>query len=234
MSADLLAFGAHPDDVELGVGGLIHQLAQTGKTVVIADMTRGEMASRGTVEERHAAAKAAGKIMGVTERVNLGLPDGRLEDNDAQREAVLGVIRRFKPKTILAPMTPDRHPDHEAAHHLVRHANFFAGLSKMLPGDTAHRAERIYYYYPYHESDRMPTFIVDVSAHFEEKLNALRAHRSQFFNPEYSGTDTLVASEAFWKNIEHRAAALGSRIGVAFGEALFSLDPVGVEGVPGL
>lgn len=234
MSVDVLAFGAHPDDVELGVGGIVHKLTSSGHSVAIADLTCGELSSRGTVQLRTEESMEAARRLGVLERVSLELPDGHLATTGAQREAVLRAIRLFRPRILLAPMTPDRHPDHEAAHLLVRSANFLAGLQKLAPGEKPCRAERVYYYHAYYEPDVTPSVIMDVSEHFEAKLNALRAYQSQFHNPEFDGPETLISSEQFWKNIEHRAARLGSRIDVNYGEALFSLDPIGVTTLPGL
>ena len=123
---------------------------------------------------------------------------------------------------------------HEAAHALVRSAHFLSGVQKFPSEEAPFRAERLYFYHAYYEADEMPALIVDVTDHFAVKREALQAYRSQFWNPDYDGAETLVSSERFWHNIEHRAARLGARIGATYGEAVFSLDPVGVQILPGL
>ncbi len=228
MTVDVLAVGAHPDDVELGVGGLIHKLTQRGHSVAILDLTRGEMSSRGTVEERAKEAAAAAKILGLAERCNAGLPDGGVANTHEQQLEVIPFVRRFRPKVLLATMDHDRHPDHRAAHHLVRDAAYFSGLSRIVTGEPPYRPPATYYFHPYQEHD-MPGMIVDISDHFEVKLEALRAHASQFFNPAYDGPATHISSQAFWDSIRTRAAYWGSRIGVEYGEALYTDGPAGID-----
>lgn len=230
MKADVLAIGAHPDDVELGVGGLIHKLTQHGRTVVILDLTQGEMGTRGTPELRAAEATEAARILGVTARENADLPDGGLANTADQQRRMIPFIRKYRPSIVLAPMVPDRHPDHQAAHALVRDANFFAGLERIETGQERYRARSLYFYHPYFEA-AMPTFVMDVSEHFKVKLEALSAYKSQFYNPERVEPETLVASKEFWESIEKRAAYWGSRVGVAYGEALYVEGPMKAEGM---
>jgi N-acetylglucosamine malate deacetylase 1 len=234
VSIDLLAVGAHPDDVELGVGGLIHKSATRGLGVAILDLTRGELATRGSVEERQAEAEEAARRLGVMKRVNAGLSDGCVANTDEQRQAVIQAIRLFRPKVILAPMRQDRHPDHDAAHGLVRDANFLAGLARIETDAPPHRAAHIYYYHPYDEDPGPAGLVIDISEHFEAKLDALRAYGSQFHNPTYEGRDTFVASAAFWDLIQVRAAYWGRRIGVDYGEPLYTAEPIGLDLPPGL
>lgn len=233
MTVDVLAVGAHPDDVELGVGGLVHKLAQHGRTVGILDLTHGEMGTRGSVEERAAEAANAARILGVTRRENAGLPDGALANTHEQQLRVIPYLRSFRPKILIAPMNGDRHPDHRAAHELVRDAAYFAGLAKIKTDHEPFRPQRVYCYHPYNE-DQPPQLIVDISEHFEAKLEALRAHASQFHNPDYPGKSTWISSEAFWESIRIRAAYWGGRIRAAYGEPLYADGPVGVSLPPGL
>ncbi|MBI1321513.1 MAG: bacillithiol biosynthesis deacetylase BshB1 [Candidatus Hydrogenedens sp.] len=226
---DILAFGAHPDDAELGVGGQLHKAAKRGFRVVIADLTRGEMGTRGTPEERAVEAAQAAELLGVSARINAGLPDAGLADSPEQREAVIRIIREHRPRTILAPMKPDRHPDHEAAHDLIRSANFYSGLAKVDTGQPPYRAPALYFYYAYFTGDAPPAFVVDVSGHFDQKLSALRAYRSQLFNPERDEPQTFVSTEEFWEDIATRALFWGARIGVRYGEPLYHFGPVGLE-----
>ncbi len=229
MSSNILVFGAHPDDAELGVGGIIAKLTGGGHAVTIADMTAGEMSSRGTVEERRLEAAESGKILGIKERVCLELPDSKLENNEAQRLEIVACIRRFTPLFIFAPMAPDRHPDHSVAHALVRDAHFLSGLHKLKTDVPPHRAERIYYYHAYYESLTTPTLVVNVSETYTQKINALCAYVSQLYHPGYSGVETHVSSKAFWDDIEVRARFWGRRIGVEFGEPLYTELPLGVN-----
>lgn len=227
--SDILAFGAHPDDTELGVGGQLHKAAKRGFRVVMADLTRGEMGTRGTPEERAAEAQQSAALLGVGTRINAGLPDAGLANTPEQRDAVIRIIREHRPRTILAPMTPDRHPDHEAAHELIRAANFYSGLAKVDTGQAPYRAPAVYFYYAYYSGDALPSFVVDISGHFDQKLSALRAYRSQFHNPNRSEPETFVSTEEFWEDIATRALFWGARIGVRYGEPLYHIGPVGLD-----
>ncbi|HOZ49447.1 MAG TPA: bacillithiol biosynthesis deacetylase BshB1 [Candidatus Hydrogenedentes bacterium] len=234
MNVDVLAVGAHPDDVELGIGGLVHKLATAGYAVGILDLTRGEMSTRGSVEERVIEARAAGVCLGVAVRTCAGLPDGALANTTEQQRAVIPFLRMGRPRILMAPMADDRHPDHNAAHALVRDANYFAGLARIETGHEPYRAPRLYYYHPYFEDHAIPQFVVDISDHFAAKIAALRAHASQFHNPAYQGMPTFISSETFWNAIETRAAYWGARIGVRYGEPLCADGPLGIELPPGL
>ncbi len=233
MNVDVLAVGAHPDDVELGVGGLLHKLTQRGLNVAILDLTRGEMSSRGTVEERASEAARGAAILGVAQRENAELPDGGVANTREQQSRVIPFIRRFRPRVLLATMDSDRHPDHRAAHALVRDAAYFSGLKRIETDAEPYRPLVIYYYHPYFE-DGTPPLIVDISEHFEVKLEALRAHASQFFNPSYEGAPTFISTSSFWESIRTRAAYWGTRINSAYGEALYAPGPVALDIPPGL
>lgn len=228
MNADVLAIGAHPDDVELGVGGLLHKLSQRGRRVVILDLTRGEMGTRGTVEERAAEGEAAARILGAAARDTVGLPDGGLANTTEQQRRLIPFFRLYRPSVVLAHGQPDRHPDHLAAHALVRDANFFSGLARIDTGLEPYRAPAVYFYRPYYDFE-MPKLIVDISEHMDAKMAALRAHASQFYNPAYGESNTLISSKAFWDGIETRAAYWGSQIGARYGEPLFSLGPIAFD-----
>lgn len=243
MTVDILAIGAHPDDVEIGIGGLVRKLADQGYRVGILDLTQGELGTRGSVEERRAEAAHAAEILGVAVRENAGLPDGGVADSEDQRLAVIPHLRTLRPRMILAPMRHDQHPDHEAAHYLVRNANHFAGLAKMMPetAESRWRTPRVLYYSVYTEP-AIPDLIVDVTGQFDAKLDALRAFRSQFHNPDYDGQETWVSTAAFWETIRTRAQYWGARLGVpgeihqgpAYAECLFHDGPIPVQTLPGL
>lgn len=234
MPLDVLAIGAHPDDVELGVGGTLLKLMGQGHSVGILDLTRGESGSRGTVEERLAEAEDAARQLGVDLRENAGLPDGGLANTPEQRLKVIPFIRRLRPKIILSHMDGDRHPDHNAVYGLVRDANFFAGVASIETDEEPFRAPRLYCYRPYSDTGREPDLIVDITGFMEKKLAILGAYRSQLHNPDYAGPKTLASSAEFWETIQVRAAYWGRRIGTAHGEALYADGPVGITELPGL
>lgn len=232
-AVDVLAVGAHPDDAELGIGGLLHKLARRGYRVGILDLTRGEMSTRGTVEERAAEAAEAARILGAVRRENAALPDAGVANTAEFQRRVIPFLRSFRPRILLATMDNDRHPDHSAAHHLIRDASDFAGLARIVTGHEPYRPRVLYGYHPYREHG-MPGLIVDISDDFDAKIEALRAHASQFFNPAYGAPTTYISGEAFWESIRTRAAYWGSRIGVRYGEALYAREAVGVDLPPGL
>lgn len=234
MTVDVLAIGAHPDDADLGVGGLLCKLAHAGKRAAILDLTEGELSSRGTVEERRQEAEESARILGLAERRNAGLPDGGVANVPDQRLILIRAIRALCPRVLLAPMVPDRHPDHAAAHNLAKDANFFAGVHGIDTGQAPHRAEAVYYYHAYQEIEREPTHVVDISTVFGQKLDAIRAFRSQFYNPDYPGPATHIASRVFWEQIETRAAYWGGRTGVSHGEPLYGTMPVAMNLPPEL
>jgi bacillithiol biosynthesis deacetylase BshB1 len=233
MTVDVLAVGAHPDDADIGVGGTLLLSASRGAATAILDLTRGEASTRGTVEERARESASAAKILRVAERRNTALPDGRLANTTEFQRQIIPVIREFRPRVVLAPLANDRHPDHKAAHALIRDAVYFSGLRSIDTGQDAWRPPVVLYYTVYIDPV-IPAAIVDISKHFQAKLEALRAYSSQLHNPAYNAPETFVSSEAFWKSIEARAAYWGGRIGVAYGEPLYGDGPIGLNGLPGL
>lgn len=233
MTVEILAIGAHPDDADIGVGGILCAAAAAGHTVDILDLSQGELGTRGTPAERAAEALEAARILGIRGRHNAHLPDGGIANTPEQRVAVVRHLRHLRPRIVLSPMGQDRHPDHDAAHELVRDALHLAGLSKLACEGSPHRPERVFYYRVYGD-DSAPACVVNVTPVFDTKLEALRAFRSQFHNPSYDAPETFVSSPAFWDGIKTRAAYWGSRIGVAYAEPLHTLGPLGVDSLPGL
>jgi N-acetylglucosamine malate deacetylase 1 len=226
VPVDVLAFGPHPDDVELGCGGTLAALAGRGRGVGIVDLTRGEMATRGTPETRAAEAAAAARILGARFRVNLDLGDGDLRTDRAAQLRVVDAVRRARPRLVLAPWTEDRHPDHERGGRLVAEAAWYAGLAKLETGIPAHRPDQVVFYAAY--ALLAPTFLVDVTGTFETKRSALRAYRSQFHDPSAPATgapETYVSSKSFWDGVEARACAYGRVANVAFAEGFVSKAP---------
>ncbi|MBK9061722.1 MAG: bacillithiol biosynthesis deacetylase BshB1 [Acidobacteria bacterium] len=229
VPVDVLAFGPHPDDVELGCGGTLASLAGRGRGVGIVDLTRGEMATRGNPETRAAEAAEAARLLGARFRVNLDLGDGDLRTDRAAQLLVVEAVRRARPRLVFAPVTEDRHPDHERAGRLVAEAAWYAGLAKLETGLPAHRPDQVVFYAAY--ALLPPTFLVDVTATFGTKRAALRAYRSQFHDAERSGDagarepETYVSSKSFWDGVEARACAYGRIANVAYAEGFVSKVP---------
>lgn len=233
-TVDVLALGAHPDDADLGVGGTLLALQKQGYATGIVDLTEGELGSRGTPGERIDEAREAAERLYLAHRSSARLPDGGIQNNDGQRRAIIPIIRRLRPKVLLVHQPPDRHPDHIAAAALSRDANFFAGVTSIGTGEEPYRAPTVIGFRPYYDDDHEPELIMDISDVFEEKLEALRAYKSQFFNPEYEGPQTYIASQDFWQSIEVRARYWGRRGGCKFGEPLFYNGALPVHTLPGL
>ncbi len=232
MKLDVLAIGAHPDDVELSCGGTVAKLVKQGRSVGILDLTRGELGTRGTPETREAEATEAARILGVHVRENLDLPDGHIEIHHANMLRIVQLIRKYKPDVLLFPHWLERHPDHEHTHALCREAWFFAGLEKIETTVFGVKQEpfrpRAYYHYmQWYEF--VPAFVVDISEEFEQRMQAVRAYRSQFYNPDSDERETSLSSPDFLHFMETRFAYYGHRIGRKYGEPFFSVNMVGVE-----
>lgn len=235
---DVLVLAAHPDDAELCAGGTICTMTQAGYAVGVVDFTRGELGSRGTPEGRLSEAEEAARIMQLAMRDNLGIPDGGIENTPHNREKVIRVIRRCRPHIVLINPMECRHPDHGRAAQLSIDAMFYAGLRKIETADEdgspqqPWRPNHVLHYMQAVEFT--PTFVVDVTAVWEQRIRALRAFRSQFHNPDYEArdgeVDTFVSNPAFFEWIEARARAYGYKVGATFGEPfLYRHGPVGVQ-----
>lgn len=213
---DALAFGPHPDDIELGCGGTLIKLADLGYSTVLVDMTRGEMSTRGTVEMRAAEAATAAKVLGAAARENLGLRDGHIRPDDHARRRVVEVVRRYRPQLVFIPYHQDRHPDHYNGSQLAYEGVFMAGLARYETGQPSHRPAQVLYYMRWDEFE--PTFVVDISAQYERKMEAVWAYASQFKADDAScGQTRLTTPEYHWK-LEHQMAYYGSLIQKRYGE----------------
>src|SRR5688572_7972466 len=226
--ADVLAIGAHPDDVELTMGGLLLRLRDAGKSVALLDLTRGEGGTRGTPEGRAKEAAAAAALLGAEERVILDHGDGRLAATEDVRRSVVDAIRRFRPSLVLAPLHDDLHPDHAAAGEAVRSVRYVCGMTKWSPGPHAPHRPRTFLHSMHHSCDRPPALVVDVSAVFERKIALVRCFASQLHDPASREPRTNIASEDFLPRWEARHRWFGERIGVRYGEPYFSDGPVAV------
>lgn len=237
MKVDILAIGAHPDDIELSASGtLIHQIA-LGKTVAIMDLTEGELGSRGTIETRYKEAAAASKIMGISDRVNLNLGDGFFELNKANKIKIIEQIRRYQPEVVLVNAHSDRHPDHGRGATLAKEACFLSGLLKIETSWEGEKQEKwrpkaLYGYIQDHFLE--PDFVVDISPYVDQKLAAIQAYNTQFYQPGQEGPKTPISGKDFIDFLKGRWAQFGRTIGVEYAEG-FTVDrAVGVNDITAL
>jgi bacillithiol biosynthesis deacetylase BshB1 len=232
MEADVLAIGAHPDDLELACGGTIAKLVQQGYRVALADLTGGEFGTRGTKAIRAKEAAAAADILGAVDRRNLNIPDGNVAVTRKNVLKVVGLIREFRPTILLLPHDVERHPDHVHTGEICREAWYYAGLEKL---QTKHRGSLQKRHRPHHYFEFMqwheyqPTFILDVSETFDIKMQSVRAHASQFFNPGSKESETKLTRPDFLEIIETRHRYFGTKIGVQYGEPFISPHSLGIQ-----
>lgn len=230
MKLDILAFGVHPDDVELGCAGTIMAAIDQGKKVGIVDLTRGELGTRGTPTTRTQEAAAAAKIMGVDVRENLDMADGFFTNDEAHQRKIIALIRKYQPDIILANAPEDRHPDHGRSAKLVSDAAFLSGLRKI---ETIHEcvtqsAWRPAYTFHYIQ-DRFiqPSFVIDITAYMERKMEAVLAYGTQFTSADTSEPQTYISSPQFLETVKARALMLGKRIGVGYAEGYITEKIIG-------
>ena len=235
INLDILALGAHPDDVEMSCAGTLAAAVAAGKKVGVVDFTRGELGTRGTPATRAAEAAAASLILGLSARENLGLPDGFFRNEREHQLPLIAAIRRYRPDVVLCNAIHDRHPDHGRGAQLAADACVLAGLRMIetlgddgLP-QAPWRPRNVYHYI----QDRAiaPAFVVDISAHWATKWAAIQAYGTQFFNPDLQAPQTYLSSPEFSKFMEARAREYGHMIGVEFGEGFTVPCPVGVKDV---
>ena len=227
---DVLAIAAHRDDIELTCGGTLIKTASQGHTTAIIDLTEGENGTRGSAEVRAHEASQAAEILGVKARVNLGLPDAGIVNTPETRAELAKMIRRFAPTIVIAPSPQGRHPDHRVASELVRDACFIAGLAKIEPSVPKHRPRKVVYCITYREDYIKPTFVVDISAEFERKLQAICAYASQFEGVAQAG-EVFPNGEPLVDIVRHQAAHYGSLIRVRYGEPFFTTETMRVNDI---
>jgi bacillithiol biosynthesis deacetylase BshB1 len=226
MSVDVLAIGAHPDDVEMIAGGTIAKLIDRGRQVAIVDMTRGEMGTRGTPEARAAEAADAARTLGVCERVNLELPDGRLENTEQARVRVVEQIRRLRPKLVMTHYWDDLHPDHSATGTIVRDTMYPAGFANYPAKGSPFRPNEYLFFMAHFTFE--PSFIVDITGYWEQKVEAVKHYRSQLHDATQDGLETLISQPTFLKRLEGRARNYGGMIYAEFGEPFLVRRPIPV------
>jgi bacillithiol biosynthesis deacetylase BshB1 len=225
---DLLVFGAHADDAEIGMAGTIVKHTRSGFTVSICDLTYAEMSSNGDVETRKEEAAQAARLLGVAERTNLGLPDRGLDGSKGQMDAVTMEIRRVRPKIIFAPYWEDRHPDHVAASRLIREAVFNAKLRRLRPDMEPVTVEQVYYYFINDTVE--PDLMVDVTDVYQSKRDALKAYRSQF--TASAGGNGFVATplnQGYLERVEARDSLLGNKRRLSYAEGFMTGLPYLVD-----
>ena len=232
VKLDILAFGAHPDDVELGCGGTLAKEISNGKKVGIIDLTAGELGTRGSAEIRTLEANKASKILGLNTRENLNFKDGFFKNNENHQIKVIQVIRKYQPEIILCNALDDRHIDHPKASKLVSDSSFLSGLVKIdtsLNGEKQQpwRPKSVYHYIQW--KNLSPDFVVDVSGFIEKKISAINAYKSQFYNSESNEPETLISKKNFIDNVINRSADLGRLIGVDYAEGFNTQRLLGVS-----
>ncbi len=237
MKVDILAIGAHPDDVELSCAGTLAKAIATGKKVAILDLTLGELGTRGSAELRTQEAQNAAAVLGVAQRYNLGFADGFFQNDKEHQLKVIEFIRLLQPEIVLCNATSDRHPDHGRAAKLVAESCFLSGLIKIQTthqgvSQKAWRPKQLYHYIQWNNA--APDFVVDISAQIEIKMNAVVAYSSQFFKPDSNEPETPISSENFLNSIRYRAADLGRMVGVAYAEGFTTSRLLAVQTISDL
>jgi bacillithiol biosynthesis deacetylase BshB1 len=230
MKLDILAFGVHPDDVELGCAGTIMAAIDQGKKVGIVDLTRGELGTRGTPTTRTQEAEAAAKIMGVDVRENLDMADGFFVNDEAHQRKIIALIRKYQPDIILANAPEDRHPDHGRSAKLVSDAAFLSGLRKVETiheGITQNAWRPAYTFHYIQDRFIQPSFVIDITAYMERKMEAVLAYGTQFTNADTSEPQTYISSPQFLETVKARALMLGKRIGVGYAEGYITEKIIG-------
>ena len=221
MKLDILAFGAHPDDVELGCGATIAKEISLGKKVGIVDLTRGELGTRGSADLRDEEAKKSAEILGVSIRENLGFSDGFFKNDKEHQLAIIKMIRKYRPEIVLCNAIDDRHIDHGKGSKLVSDACFLSGLLKIETKvddklQEKWRPNNVYHYIQWKNIN--PDFVVDVTGFIEKKVDSILAYSSQFFDPKSNEPETPITSKNFLDSITYRAKDLGRIIGVEYAE----------------
>ncbi|MBS1729516.1 MAG: bacillithiol biosynthesis deacetylase BshB1 [Bacteroidetes bacterium] len=232
MKADILAFGVHPDDVELSCAGtLIASIAQ-GKTAVVIDLTAGELGTRGTAATRKKEAADAAKVMGIHKRENLGMADGFFKHDEKNTLKIIQVIRRYQPEIILCNAPEDRHPDHGRSAKLVSDAVFLAGLRKIVTHEQKkiQKAWRTPYTFHYIQDRYIkPDFLFDISAYHDQKLKAILCYKTQFNTKDHAEPATYISSPEFFESLKARALIMGKQIGVSYAEGFISQKLPGIN-----
>lgn len=232
LKLDILAFGAHPDDTELGCGGTLIKHISAGKKVGVVDLTEGQLGSRGSIATRYEEAENAANIIGLSVRENLGMQDGWFTNDKDSKHKIIQMIRKYRPEIVLANAISDRHPDHGRAAKLVAESCFYSGLIKVETFEDSikqkvWRPKALYHYIQDYHIE--PDFVIDVSDYWDKKIEAVLAFSSQFYNPNSLEKETPISSKSFLDFLSARARVVGRPINAEYGEGFTSTRYIGVE-----
>jgi bacillithiol biosynthesis deacetylase BshB1 len=238
MKLDVLAIGVHPDDVELGCSGTLLNEVKRGKKIGVIDLTQGELGTRGTVETRYEEAAEAARILGASVRENLKMRDGFFKNDEVHQLQLIQALRKYQPEIVIGNVLEDRHPDHGRAGQLIYDACFLSGLKQVKTiGEDGKEQQR---WRPKHLlhylQDRFyePDLIVDITDVWQQRLDSIKAYKTQFHNPDSKGDQTYISSPEFLESITARARMLGKRIGVQFAEGFISKKSIGIKNLDAL
>jgi len=232
MKLDILAFAAHPDDVEISAGATLLKYAKEGKKIGIVDLTQGELGTRGSVDIRSEESEKASKKIGLAVRENVGMKDGFFEINETNKKALVKIIRKYKPTIVLANSISDRHPDHARAGQLVAEAAFLSGLRKIETFENdilqpVHRPNLVLHYIQDHYIK--PDVVLDVSSFVDEKIELIKCYNSQFYNPNSNEPETPISGEEFFDFLKGRMLGFGRSIGVKYAEGFNTSRQLGIN-----
>jgi len=232
MKLDILVFGAHPDDVELGCAGTILKHIKQGLKVGIIDFTKGELGTRGTSETRTEETENATKILGVKMRENMGFKDGFFQNDESHQLELIKKIRQYRPKIVITNAPSDRHPDHGKASNLTIESCFLAGLEKIETGQEVWRPKHIYHYIQFNTI--LPDFVVDISDEMERKIESIICYKTQFYNPDSTETETIISSADFLESVRYRAMDLGRQSDCKYAEGFITNQTLKVNSLKDL
>ena len=237
MKVDVLAIGAHPDDVELGCGGTIAKLISEGKKVAILDLTQGELGTRGTNETRAIEAKNAGEILGISARENLKMKDGFLINSEEYQLRIIKAIRTYQPEIVFCNAVDDRHPDHAKAAKLASDACFLSGLIKIETEESGKKQEKwrpkqVFHYIQWKNIE--PDFVIDISGFLDKKIESCLAYKTQFYDPTSTEPTTPISSKSFLDSITYRAQDLGRLAGVEHAEGFTTEKTLALKNFDGI
>jgi bacillithiol biosynthesis deacetylase BshB1 len=240
MKLDLLAIGVHPDDVELGCSGTIINEIKNGKKVGVLDLTQGELGSRGTIETRYEESAKAAMIMGIHVRENLKMRDGFFKNDEEHQRKLIATIRKYQPEIVITNALSDRHPDHGRAAKLTSDSCFLSGLRKVATKDEQGNDQQLwkpkYVFHYIQDRYHEPDFVIDISEVFEQRMEAVKAYATQFYNPdiEDDGPQTYISTAAFLESIVARARVIGKKIGEQYGEGFNTEKKIGLKNLDSL
>jgi bacillithiol biosynthesis deacetylase BshB1 len=232
MKLDILVFGAHPDDVELGCGGTILKHVKQGYKVGIIDLTRGELGTRGTEETRSNETENSTKILGVSLRDNMGFKDGFFQNDESHKMELIKKIRQYKPDIVITNAHSDRHPDHGRSSDLTIDSCFLSGLEKIETGQDVWRPKHIYHYIQFNTI--LPDFVVDITDEMEQKIESILCYKTQFYNPESEETETIISSRDFLESVKYRAKDLGRQSDCKYAEGFITNQTLKVNSLKDL